>query len=678
MKRMSLWVYALCATSLVLCSSAARSQEFCVSNALGFQDALWKAVGNGEDDVIKVVQGTYSGYDLSFNSSEGHNLEVLGGYTAACAGRSLDPANTILDGQNVRRTLVLINSGGGDIKVEGFTIRNGFVKGDADGGGLYVQSSSSTKSGNIIVRKNVVTGSSADHEGGGIFAHSDANPSGTAGNVSITHNVITGNKAKGDEYASGGGVHAVSYSFEGKSGKVVVSNNAVTGNTSNFGAGVYALSYGPKGSGDVILSDNAVTKNTGGNGDGGGIYAGSHAVSSNSGAVTVTRNAILHNTTAGTSNLGLGGGLYAYTSCAESGNSGKITVTGNRIQGNRGGFGAGVYAVSSALTGLSGELAFTGNWVSGNRAESGGGGIVAMSYSASGTAADIVLVNNLLAGNDPGALENGGGLWARSYTGTGKVGHMTLTHNTVTGNRGNLGGGVYLDLDGNTVDIFNNIVRGNSPPWKRDLYVSGTGTLNVWHNDYSGGNPGLPGGGGNIDQDPLFLSPGHWNDQGTPADPSDDLWVEGDYHLQTSSPCIDKGENAAPKLPATDTDGNPRKVGAKVDMGAYEHDACFPISLALDISILCAQVAGSTYGFTLNYFQNAADPANLYWKLNPATLNNVSAGSPCVNVPQNLSLSLSCAEFVATKYAFTLDLYNNPKDPAGYYWKMDWTTLKKK
>jgi hypothetical protein len=61
-------------------------------------------------------------------------------------------------------------------------------------------------------------------------------------------------------------------------------------------------------------------------------------------------------------------------------------------------------------------------------------------------------------------------------------------------------------------------------------------------------------GEGNIDADPLFVDA-----------------AIGDLRLQAGSPAIDAGDQAL--LPAgitTDLDGNPRVVGANVDMGAYE------------------------------------------------------------------------------------------------------------
>jgi len=61
-----------------------------------------------------------------------------------------------------------------------------------------------------------------------------------------------------------------------------------------------------------------------------------------------------------------------------------------------------------------------------------------------------------------------------------------------------------------------------------------------------------------MDDDPQCLSPGHWDDNGTPGDLTDDIWVPGDYHLTSTSPCLDQGNNAAAELPDDDFDGDPR------------------------------------------------------------------------------------------------------------------------
>lgn len=72
---------------------------------------------------------------------------------------------------------------------------------------------------------------------------------------------------------------------------------------------------------------------------------------------------------------------------------------------------------------------------------------------------------------------------------------------------------------------------------------------------------GFTGGATNIDADPLFVDPGH-----------------DDYHLDHGSPCIDAATGAFPGClaPPTDLDGNPRSLGADVDIGADEHVAPLP------------------------------------------------------------------------------------------------------
>jgi hypothetical protein len=75
--------------------------------------------------------------------------------------------------------------------------------------------------------------------------------------------------------------------------------------------------------------------------------------------------------------------------------------------------------------------------------------------------------------------------------------------------------------------------------------------------------------------DPLFQIPGYWDTNGTPADQSDDFWVDGDYHLTSISPARDTGVNNAPGLPTTDFDGNLRILNSIVDRGAYEFEPAF-------------------------------------------------------------------------------------------------------
>ncbi len=109
-----------------------------------------------------------------------------------------------------------------------------------------------------------------------------------------------------------------------------------------------------------------------------------------------------------------------------------------------------------------------------------------------------------------------------------------IINSTISGNSAHYGGGIYsqeLSRDA----ISNCIVWGND---YEEIY--GRNCV-VYYSDIQGGWPGT----GNFDQDPCFVQPGYWFDPCTPKNSGDDIWVEGDYHLQPGSPCIDRGDNDA-------------------------------------------------------------------------------------------------------------------------------------
>ena len=59
---------------------------------------------------------------------------------------------------------------------------------------------------------------------------------------------------------------------------------------------------------------------------------------------------------------------------------------------------------------------------------------------------------------------------------------------------------------------------------------------------------------GNLNTDPLFVDRN-----------------AGDYHLRSSSPCINAGDpNRTAEAGETDIDGESRIMGGRIDMGAYE------------------------------------------------------------------------------------------------------------
>jgi len=87
-------------------------------------------------------------------------------------------------------------------------------------------------------------------------------------------------------------------------------------------------------------------------------------------------------------------------------------------------------------------------------------------------------------------------------------------------------------------------------------------------------------GEGNVDADPLFASAGYWDPNGSPDDPNDASWIDGDYHLKSqagrwdpdsqgwvkddvTSPCIDGGNQMSP------IGYEPFPNGGRINMGAY-------------------------------------------------------------------------------------------------------------
>jgi predicted outer membrane repeat protein len=262
------------------------------------QAALTAAQSNGEDDVIKVVQGTYNGH-FSYTSDEGHSITLLGGYTTGCAGREVDPANTILDGGTTGGVLSLANNSiGGNVYVEGFILQHGGGASTYYGAGLFAQSrndlaTGNMKAGDITIIRNIVTENNASTSGGGIYADS-MSLHGDAGKVTVADSIVSNNTST--LYA--GGVYVESYAFEGTPGTLTVTNNIVAGNSAgNNGGGIYATSETSTTPGGVItVTNNTVTGNSGDSGGGAFISA----YNGSSGGIVNCYNNIIRGNTAAT------------------------------------------------------------------------------------------------------------------------------------------------------------------------------------------------------------------------------------------------------------------------------------------------------------------------------------------------------------------------------------------
>ena len=205
---------------------------FCVSDEAELQAALTTAASNGEDNVIRITQGTYNG-NFTYASTEGYSLIVEGGYTEGCASREIDPANTILDGGEADTVLALVSQEAGNFSVEGLTLQNGNASTVDDGGGLYAK----TEDGNVTLTNNVFSGNTASSCGGGAYVISD---------ITLSNNTFSRNTSSGN----GGGT----YIYRSAS---ILTNNLFTDNTSSDkGGGIYA-----DGSA-LTLTNNTLSGNT--------------------------------------------------------------------------------------------------------------------------------------------------------------------------------------------------------------------------------------------------------------------------------------------------------------------------------------------------------------------------------------------------------------------------------
>jgi len=168
------------ALSLFLLPTFTFGATFCVSNATELQTALTTAQNNGEDDTIQIVQGTYND-NFIYAATEANSLTLEGGYTAGCASRVIDPANTVLDGGGVDHVLALVRQTGlADFSVEGVTLQNGKAVSANGGGGLYTKSD-----GVVTLTNNIFSGNN-----GVLFHGGGAYISGTG---ILINNTFTGN-----------------------------------------------------------------------------------------------------------------------------------------------------------------------------------------------------------------------------------------------------------------------------------------------------------------------------------------------------------------------------------------------------------------------------------------------------------------------------------------------------
>ena len=382
----------------------------------------------------------------------------------------------------------------------------------------------------------------------GFYFHSGEEANSVVDGFTITNGCLTGGGAD-----NGGGIAC------GWSSSPTITNCTISNNSSHYsGGGIYCNYYSnPTITNCTISSNSSIGRYGGGiscwnsspiitsciiNGNsadfgGGGIH---YCLGSNP---TITDCIISNNST--NSN---GGGIRC------SGGASNSTITDCIISNNSAdGDGGGIYCSESNLT--IANCTISGN-ITGKYGYGDGGGLYCF-------CSNPIITNCIINGNS--ADDNGGGIacgWSSS---------PTITNCTISSNSANRGGGIYCSSDSEFL-TKDSILWTNSP---NEIYISGSPPV-VTYSDIQGGWEG----NGNIDADPLFIYPGYWDLNGTPEDPSDDFWVDGDYHLKSqagrwdpngetwvqdnvTSPCVDAAD------PSSDWTSELWPHGKRANMGAY-------------------------------------------------------------------------------------------------------------
>ena len=316
----------------------------------------------------------------------------------------------------------------------------------------------------------------------------------------------------GSTNGSGGGIYC-NFSWPTITNCTITSNRAYW-----YGGGIYCESAGPTITNCTVASNKSSYI-------GGGIYGKKNS------SFTIDNCTIRGNETANS-----GGGIYADADSA-------LTAANCIISGNKSGwYGGGISASQSTILNctIGGNVAVYGGGVSsgggntiqkctirGNRATVAGGGICFENASPG------AVTNCIINGNS--AASAGGGIYCSWSS-------PKITNCTLGGNTSPHGGGIYAGLNA-APSVLNSILWGDTV---NELERHDTGSFSIDYSDIQGG---WPTGTGNINTNPKFVG-------------------GGNYHLTSTSPCIDAATAAG--SPADDIDGSPRPQVAGYDMGADE------------------------------------------------------------------------------------------------------------
>ena len=491
----------------------AHAETFCVDSAAEIEQALALASGNGEPDLIQVVQGSYV-VGLTYNAAENYDLTLAGGYSPDCAEYTTDPENTLFRADGDITPLRVVSSGGN-------TILQGISFQDTDGtstiGGVGLSVNCGTA--DLTIDDTILRDNSGGSEAGTALIVNSCDE------VTIVRTRFYNN-------------HGMRGAFRVTAAEVLMADCDITHNSSEED-----LPNVIQSTGDVTFENNALDDHTIG---GIRIYA--------QGSIYFSGNSVSRN--------GTNGETPVYVTADQD-----VTVSNNHFDRNGSDIFGTLRIVDSNNVTLHGNT-FSRPWGDSLRIENSN--IVQLNNNIiTGTTdsefspiylldnTEVHVVNNLIH-------DNRGDRW--SAVAIVQTPSIAFIGNTVVGNYStgeSQNSAVFLSVD--QLDLYNNIIwsNQNTEGLMADLRVSkgSTDIVNILHNDVNFCPDGFY-----IDP-PFTLDPSNLDN----VDPQFVDLLNADLRLSASSPCINQGDTSAPGLPSVDLDGNPRVQGDDVDIGAYEY-----------------------------------------------------------------------------------------------------------
>lgn len=404
--------------------------------------------------------------------------------------------------------------------------------------------------------------------------------SGSSYSSCIDGFTITGGTGTGSSIKYGGGIYIGTYAVPS------IQHCVIENNSADFGGGIYApygsypsVSYctiqhntfkllnGDSGAGIYWYGGSCTYSTIHGNGtnsvqsaNGAGVYYGGYS----SGNYSFTNNTVDRN---GSSSVTYGGGLYI-TGCPSS-----LTISGNTFSVNAASTGGGVY--------LSAPSSVVGNTFSENSAVTGGGiyvssvtgvtrntftsnastGAGAAAYLACSSSTPSSFYDNMLVGNaSSGASGSNGAICANIPQSTTLISNNTIINGS--------GGGIllrYTNPGQPVATVQNNIIYGcGAFGVGRSGYPISWYSYKNWIRNVTSTYLGTPTSNTDYTND-YQLNTVFVNNS------------NGNYHLKSDSPLIDRGLDTGVPAGSTDIDGETRLVdmpyivtGASVDIGADE------------------------------------------------------------------------------------------------------------